>query len=179
MDSVTDSGALPSGLMARLCGKWNCTASPTPCASPFSPLPASVVTAPVATSARRILWLNMSATSSTLPSGLIAMPLGPSNRAPSPTPSASPSLRRYPLKSSQHPSPPPPTGSCVAAVCHYWVLPSGLMSTPCAPLKCAAPPTPSVSPSSPLPASVVTAPVATSTRRILVSPTQTARCHPG
>ncbi|EOD18498.1 hypothetical protein EMIHUDRAFT_196809 [Emiliania huxleyi CCMP1516] len=43
------------------CGSQNCAASPTPSASPPSPLPAIVVTAPVATSTRRIFWLPWSA----------------------------------------------------------------------------------------------------------------------
>merc|ERR1719424_1346837 len=85
------NNVLPSGLMATSSGQSNCAASPTPSAVPSVPLPASVVTAPLATSTRRILLFIQSATNSAPPSGLTAMPAGLANCAASPTPSASPS----------------------------------------------------------------------------------------
>mmetsp|Transcript_7156 Transcript_7156/g.22970 ORF Transcript_7156/g.22970 Transcript_7156/m.22970 type:complete len:220 (-) Transcript_7156:123-782(-) len=66
--------ALPSGLTATPIGCVNCAAPPTPSAMPGVPLPARVVTAPVAASTCRILLPTQSATNSTLPSGLTAMP---------------------------------------------------------------------------------------------------------
>ena len=60
--------ALPSGLTATPVGLLNRAAPPTPSARP-AVLPATVVTTPVATSTRRILWLPKSTTNSALPSG--------------------------------------------------------------------------------------------------------------
>ena len=73
--SVTKSAA-PSAVIVTPNGYLNRAAPPTPSASPLSPLPASVVTAPVATATRLILWFQRSATKSALPSGLIVMPDG-------------------------------------------------------------------------------------------------------
>ena len=55
--SMRPKSVVLSALVARATGYSNCAAPPTPSPLPLAPLPASVVTAPVATSTRRIMWL--------------------------------------------------------------------------------------------------------------------------
>mmetsp|Transcript_5203 Transcript_5203/g.15363 ORF Transcript_5203/g.15363 Transcript_5203/m.15363 type:complete len:208 (-) Transcript_5203:186-809(-) len=152
--------------MAMPIGAWNRAVLPAPSVPPLLPHPASVVTAPFNTSTRRTLSLPQSATKSARPSGLRARPYGYWNRAASPTPSMLPwptppaSVVTAPLATSTRRILALPVSATKS------VPPSGLRARYVGPLKCAATPTPLALPLEPLPARVVSAPVAASTFRI-------------
>merc|ERR1740124_1643999 len=84
--SSETSAKPPLGSIATPNGRLNLALLPAPLPKPAVPLPASVVTTPVAISTRRMRWLLWSVTSAKTPLGSIATPIGRLNLALLPAP---------------------------------------------------------------------------------------------